>query len=369
MQRLQGLCEKFILSRLEISNVVPMLAKAAETHYYPVKHACYQLLAKLKPTSNPELAQTFSPRLIAALSSDQGTMALAFNAAAGSPPAMDASSAFTEIPPSQLPRAMASLWQRADGASQDSGSGSSKKTSKKSKKSKKRSNAEAFAFAPPDCTVEIGSGGGGTTLQADQFVLAARSDYFRASLSFGGAQEGSERRVELNPPPPLPSATATRGILRFLYTGSLADMMADDGAAGGAPLGPDDALDVLHVTGQSDEGGGYLQLRDNKRLRDEARRLINEGICEENAFGVLRRADAMGQQEAKNVILQRLMVRGCYADPSGGQGGGELCSQGEGGWWSDKQEIHMCHEVIRAILWHTNSTEAEDQAGAGGRRR
>ena len=355
MQRLQGLCEKVVMSKLRLANVIPMLAKAAEAQYHPVKHACYRLLAIHKPTADP----AFTAKLIAALASDQAAMTSAVSAAAGTLPPADASSAFTEIPPSQLPHAMASLWQRADGASQDSGSGSSKKTSKKSKKSKKRSNAEAFAFAPPDCTVEIGSGGGGTTLQADQFVLAARSDYFRASLSFGGAQEGSERRVELNPPPPLPSATATRGILRFLYTGSLADMMADDGAAGGAPLGPDEALDVLHVTGQSDEGGGYLQLRDNKRLRDEARRLINEGICEENAFGVLRRADAMGQQEAKNVILQRLMVRGCYADPSGGQGGGELCSQGEGGWWSDKQEIHMCHEVIRAILWQINSMQTE----------
>ena len=360
MQRLQGLCEKVIMSKLRFENVIPMLAKAAETQYNPIKHACFKLLAIHKPLTKPELAQTFSAQLFAALTSDPATGSTAFAAAGGNPPAMDASSAFTEIPPFQLPHAMASLWQRADGASQDSGSGSSKKTSKKSKKSKKRSNAEAFAFAPPDCTVEIGSGGGGTTLQADQFVLAARSDYFRASLSFGGAQEGSERRVELNPPPPLPSATATRGILRFLYTGSLADMMADDGAAGGASLGPDDALDVLHVTGQSDEGGGYLQLRDNKRLRDEARRLINEGICEENAFGVLRRADAMGQQEAKNVILQRLMVHGCYADPSGGQGGGELCSQGESGWWSDKQEIHMCHEVIRAILWHINSIQVEE---------
>ena len=155
-----------------------------------------------------------------------------------------------------------------------------------------------MAFVPPNCTVEIGSGGGGdgTTLQADRFVLAARSEYFRASLTFGGAQESSEGRVNLDVPPPLPSAAATRGLLRFLYTGSLADPTSAAGASASssasasasASLEPNDAMDVLHVTGQSDEGGGYLQLRDNKRLRDEARRLINEGICESNAFDLLR---------------------------------------------------------------------------------
>mgnify|MGYP001351226613 CR=1 FL=1 len=91
--------------------------------------------------------------------------------------------------------------------------------------------------------------------------------------------------------------------------------MEGDGAGGGASLGPDDALDVLHVTGQSDDGGGYLQLRDNKQLRNEARRLISEGICEGNAFDLLRRADAMGQQEVKNVIMERLLRRGCCPDP------------------------------------------------------
>ena len=129
-------------------------------------------------------------------------------------------------------------------------------------------------------------------------------------------------------------------------------------------------MDVLHVTGQSDEGGGYLQLRDNKRLRDEARRLINEGICESNAFDLLRRADAMGQQESKNVILGRLMQAGHCPDPgrlsssssSSGSGGGWSGSGEE--WWTDKQEIDMCHEVIRAILWHRNSIPAEAQVQA-----
>ena len=132
---------------------------------------------------------------------------------------------------------------------------------------------------------------------------------------------------------------------------------------------PNDAMDVLHVTGQSDEGGGYLQLRDNKQLRDEARRLINEGISESNAFDLLRRADAMGQQESKNVILGRLMQPGHCPDPgrlssSSGSGSGGGWSGSEEEWWTEKQEIDMCHEVIRAILWHRNSIPAEAQVQA-----
>ena len=119
----------------------------------------------------------------------------------------------------------------------------------------------------------------------------------------------------------------------------------------------EDALDVLHVTGQSDEGGGYLQLRDNKQLRDEARRLILEGICEDNAFDLLRRADAMGQQEAKKVIVERLLRPGCCPDLSG-RVGDEVWCQGEGGWWSKDQEIVM----LRAVLSQINSSRAEEAA-------
>ena len=128
MQRLQGLCEKIIMSHLKLANVIPMLAKAAEAQYHPVKHACYKLLAIHKPASDP----AFSPRLIAALSSDPGTLATAVTAISGTLPVVDTSLCrFTEIPPSQLPHAMASLWERANDASQDSNasSGTSKSMS------------------------------------------------------------------------------------------------------------------------------------------------------------------------------------------------------------------------------------------------
>ena len=198
--------------------------------------------------------------------------------------------------------------------------------------------------------MEIGSGGGGTTLQADRFVLAARSEYFRASLNFPRAQEGSEGRVNLNVTAPLPSAAAARGLLRFLYTGSLADAAAatDDGAGGEASLGPADALDVLHVTGQTDDGGGYLQLRDNQQLRNEARRMINEGICKGNAFDLLRRAESMGQEEAKTVIMEWITRPGCCPDPGPvGQGDGESSQAQVGaGWWSEKQENALLRELL-----------------------
>ena len=72
-QRLQGLCEKVVMSKLRLENVIPMLAKAAEAQYHPVKHACYRLLAIHKPVTKPELAQTFSAQLFAALTSDPAT--------------------------------------------------------------------------------------------------------------------------------------------------------------------------------------------------------------------------------------------------------------------------------------------------------
>ena len=49
------------------------------------------------------------------------------------------------------------------------------------------------------------------------------------------------------------------------------------------------ALDVLHVTGHSDEGGGYLQLRDNEQLRSQAPNLVAAGLDDDSVFSLLRR--------------------------------------------------------------------------------
>merc|ERR1711965_530715 len=165
---------------------------------------------------------------------------------------------------------MASLWRRADAAAaaqqMDQQDGSSKKG--KSKKKRSSDNAgndddqdQASPFGP-DITVSIGSGEGATSLRADRFVLASRSDYFRACLDQRSFQEGAAGRVTLDVPSPQPSAAASRAVLEFLYTGSLSHGGSGGGGGGGgsaslsssssscsstssSSLTANDALDVL----------------------------------------------------------------------------------------------------------------------------
>ena len=78
--------------------------------------------------------------------------------------------------------------------------------------------------------------------------------------------------------------------MEFLYTGSLSHENSSGGGNASssssfvASSRSSDALDVLHVTGHSDEDGGYLQLRDNKKLRSQARSLIAAGLDNGSAF-------------------------------------------------------------------------------------
>ena len=116
-------------------------------------------------------------------------------------------------------------------------------------------------------------------------------------------------------------------------------------------LSPKDALDLLHVTGHSDEGGGYLQLSDNQALRSQARALIAAGLEDGSAFALLRRVLAMGQQEAKGPIMGHVMQAGCGARPTDGAAvdeEGAWAASEE--WWSYQQEIAMCHEVIDELM-------------------
>ena len=108
---------------------------------------------------------------------------------------------------------------------------------------------------------------------------------------------------------------------------------------------------MLHVTGQSDEGGGYLQLSDNQALRSQARALIAAGLEDGSAFALLRRVHAMGQQEAKGPIMGHVMQAGCGARPTDGAAvdeEGAWAASEE--WWGDKQEIAMCHEIIDGFM-------------------
>ena len=207
--------------------------------------------------------------------------------------------------------------------------------------------------------MSIGSGEGATSLRADRFVLASRSDYFRACLDQRSFQEGAAGRVTLDVPSPQPSAAASRAVLEFLYTGSLSHEGSGDSvpssSSSSSLLTSSDALDVLHVTGHSDEGGGYLQLRDNKKLRSQARSVIAAGLDDGSAFSLLRRSSAMNQEEAKGPIMEHLLKAGCGARPTDGQAAQDNKEEEEAWapseeWWSDKQEIAMCHELIDELM-------------------
>ena len=108
---------------------------------------------------------------------------------------------------------------------------------------------------------------------------------------------------------------------------------------------------MLHVSGHDDIGGGYLQLGDIESLRAQAQQLISRLVEDESAFALLRRCSAMGQQKAKEAVLRHLLRAGCGARATDGQvqeeDGAWAPSEG---WWSEKQEIAMCHEVIGVLM-------------------
>jgi hypothetical protein len=81
MQHLQALCEQHISKRLDLSNVVPLLAKAVDAQYAPLQRVCHEYLAEKKPTTTDP---TYAPRLVTALGSNPAALGTAISAAAGS---------------------------------------------------------------------------------------------------------------------------------------------------------------------------------------------------------------------------------------------------------------------------------------------
>ena len=398
MQYLQALCEEFIVERLDLSNVVSLLAKAVEAEYAPVQQACYELLAKKKLTRTDA---SFSTQLVEALIRHPGVLSVAFSAAAGILPTPTDTSLRTKKPTTRLYDDMAKLWHRAEAASfhakqrhkSNTATTNSKRSNKKSKKRScnddddtndddgpgTRNRAPDLIDHGPDTMVSIGRGEGATSFMADGFVLAVQSGYFRACLRRGESsfKESTERSVTLDVPDPMPSAAASRSLMEFLYTGSLcqgdaiepknhehennaSSSLSSSSSSSSSTFTARDALDVLHVAGHDDIGGGYLQLGDLESLREQAQQLISRLLEDESAFALLRRCSAMGQQKAKEAVLRHLLRAGCGARPTDGQvqeeDGAWAPSEG---WWSEKQEIAMCHEVID-VLMSQNSSAMEE---------
>ena len=73
----------------------------------------------------------------------------------------------------------------------------------------------------------------------------------------------------------------------------------------------------------------------------------------------------MGQQKAKEAVIRHLLRAGCGARPTDGQvqeeDGAWAPSEG---WWSEKQEIAMCHEVIGVLM----SLESDEDKNDGEQR-
>mmetsp|Transcript_72192 Transcript_72192/g.145244 ORF Transcript_72192/g.145244 Transcript_72192/m.145244 type:complete len:862 (+) Transcript_72192:93-2678(+) len=278
--RLQALCEAHLCMRVRVATVIDILVHSIETSSSHLQHMCYRCLALL----NPVKVKSFSQQLISALSITHPD-ALAecmVVASSGSFKPLDVAKALT-IPESLFLCDLESLWLRAS----DPGSaGCSLGFESKS---------------APDCTLVVGE----HSLNAHRFILACRSDYFKAALCTNGGEQFSEAntaRIILRFPEPAPSTESIRALMRFLYTGVLL------GGVGAALLSAKDALDVLCITGLGDsEEGGYFGIRDHRRLRSQARDVLIARVDASNALSLLRRSIVTGQHEARELLIQLLV--------------------------------------------------------------
>ena len=76
------------------------------------------------------------------------------------------------------------------------------------------------------------------------------------------------------------------------------------------------------------------------------------GLDDSSLFSLLRRTNSMNQEEAKELIMGLLQKAGCGARPTDGQAAlaeDEAWAPSEE-WWSYRQEVAMCHEVIDRLM-------------------
>ena len=189
----------------------------------------------------------------------------------------------------------------------------------------------------PDCSLVSGA----LSFGAHRFILAARSDYFKAAFcgDGGGFAEGSSAAITLQFPEPSPSDAAIRALLHFLYTGDILPSAE-------TPLSSNDALDLLVLTGSADdESGGYFGLHDSARLRQQVHRVLTDGLSSApmGALPLLRKTLVLGQAEAKEAILARISSSESLVAAL-------LCSIPETpsyeGWWNKDNELALSKELL-----------------------
>jgi alpha-tubulin suppressor-like RCC1 family protein len=364
MRRLQALCEAFVAKHMSVHTVCNVLARSLDVDCSFLQQLCYELLVKQKPASDPMFAQ----KLVSSLSAHPSALAIAFTVTTTGRFQATQPSEPLSIPDPCLLADLEALWLKAaaassaPGGSGDDGDGGSASSSSWFSSSSPSSSSPSSVSPPscnaePDCQVAVVSGG--QSVKAHRFVLASRSDYFRAALGNSDFAEAGSATVKLNFPEPVPSHKALCALLRFMYTGTLKDQ----------PLSPEDALDLLHMTGVSDDDGGYFSLGDNNRLRKEARDVVMKEVKASTLLPLLRRATAVGQDQVRSMILQLLVDNG--RTPLGRKGFVESLTNEEAPycvWWTPVQEVELKNELLHhswALLGSVMERK-HDGGGSGG---
>ena len=314
MQRLQALCEAFVASRITVASVCNVLAHSLDMNRQYLQQECYKLLARDNPTTNP----AFAMQLVGALSNYPSATAIAIVTTSARRYQPEQMLAATLVPDPTLQRDLAALLSNSSELWQAS-----------------QSEDTDLCNLNPDCILEVNE----VSFGAHRFVLAARSDYFRAVFSTtggGGFAEGATAKVTLQLPEPLPSAPAIRALLNFIYSGDICQ--------GSTSLGPEDILDLLALAGPDDsEGdgtGGYFGLHDSTSLKEQALTMLVKAMeSSPSPLTFLRRASALGQNAAIEAVFASLLLAPKVTLDALVAAALESMQYEE--WWSESQEVYL----------------------------